>query len=143
MLKIVIFTKVTKLFSIAISFLLLFQSVNISIADLVQFDELIEHAQFHNEQYGDSFLVFVSKHYGELKAEHSKKHQEEKGDHEELPFNHNSCTHVTSTTAYVLNKVKAEIKGLYFSETTEANFYYQGHTSSLHAFGFFQPPRLS
>ncbi|MFK5973799.1 MAG: hypothetical protein QM485_11025 [Flavobacteriaceae bacterium] len=143
MQKIATFTKVTKLFSILISLLLLFQSVNMSISDLAQIDELIEHAQFHNEQYGDSFFVFVSKHYGELKAEHSKKHQEEKCDHEDLPFNHNSCTHITSVTTYVLNKFKAEIKSLFFSKTIEANFYYQGHTSSLHAIGFFQPPRFS
>ncbi len=52
----------------------------------MQLDELIEHAQFHKQEYGDTFFVFPSKHYGELKAEHSKNHQEEQKDHEQLPF---------------------------------------------------------
>ena len=78
-----------KLFSIFFSFLMLFQSVNINVCDISQIDEFIEHAQFHKEKYGDNFFVFISKHYGNLSVEHSKKHQEEKKEHENLPFNHN------------------------------------------------------
>ena len=67
----------TKIGSIAISLLILFQSFNIHLDDVIELDELIEHAQFHSAEYGDNFFVFISKHYGELKAEHNQQHQEE------------------------------------------------------------------
>ncbi len=62
------------------------QSFGLCFDDMVQIDEFIEHAQFHSEAYGDNVIVFISKHYGELKADHEKDHQEEKEDHEKLPF---------------------------------------------------------
>lgn len=118
------------------------QSFGISLNDISQIDEFIEHAQFHNEQYGDSIFVFISKHYGELKTDHEKEHQEEKEDHQQLPFNHNNCSHIPLMMAF-LNSFKEELKGLDFSERTETNFYYQEPSSSLHKLGLFQPPRHS
>ena len=61
-----------KFVSIAASFLILIQSFNICISDLVDLSELIEHAKFHSEKYGDNLFVFLSKHYGELEADHNK-----------------------------------------------------------------------
>lgn len=131
----------SKLFSISLSFVILIQSFGISLADITQIDEFIEHAQFHSEQYGDNIIVFVSKHYGELKANHEKEHQEEKENHEQLPFQHHS--HVSSIQAFVLNSNNQEFKTPEFSETNSHNFYYQAPSSSLHSEGLFQPPRIS
>ncbi len=119
------------------------QSIGLSFFDFSQIDEFIEHAQFHSEQYGDNVFVFISKHYGELKADHDKQHQEEKGDHEELPFNHNTCSHISSITAFVINTCKAGLKIPHFSERTETNFYYQEPSSTLHTLGILQPPKHS
>lgn len=128
-----------KLFSIVMSVLILVQSFDIAFSDITQIDELLEHADFHAEKYGDNLLVFISKHYGELKDQHNKDHKEEKKDHEKLPFqNHCSCT---STVAIVSNTNFLQINSLQTTESTEANFYYQPPTSSLHAKGLFQPPR--
>ncbi|MEX0275477.1 MAG: hypothetical protein AB3N16_13975 [Flavobacteriaceae bacterium] len=80
-----------KLVSIGLSALILFQSLNIPFHALLELDELIEHAQFHSETHGDNFWVFFSKHYGDLKEEHSKEHKEEQEDHEQLPFQHQNC----------------------------------------------------
>ena len=71
---------------LVLSSLILLQSLNIHLNDLVEIDALIEHYGYHNKTYGDTFLEFVSKHYGELKTEHNQKHQEEQSDHEKLPF---------------------------------------------------------
>jgi hypothetical protein len=131
----------SKLFSISLSFIILVQSLGIGLADVAQIDEFIEHAQFHSEQYGDNVLVFISKHYGELKADHDRDHQEEKEDHEELPFQHQS--HISSITAFVLNTPREEFKTPEFPEFKTHNFYYQAPSSSLHSEGLFQPPRLS
>lgn len=131
----------SRLFSISLSFVILIQSFGFSFGDIAQIDEFIEHAKFHNEQYGDNVLVFISKHYGDLKAEHNKEHQEEKEDHEQLPFQHQ--THTSSITAFVLNSTRDEFKLQEFSEFRTHNFFYQEPSSSLHLEGLFQPPRQS
>lgn len=137
------FTTMAKLFSISMSFIILFQSIGISANDIIQIDEFIEHAQFHSEQYGDNVFVFISKHYGELKADHDKEHEEEKEEHEQLPFNHNNCSHISSMMVLVLNSFKEALNVPDLSERTEENFFYQEPTSSLHKLGLFQPPRHS
>lgn len=125
------------------SFVFLFQTIGISASDMEQIDEFIEHAQFHSERYGDNVIVFISKHYGELKADHDKEHQEEKEEHEQLPFNHHNCSHISSLTAFVLNTNKNEFGTPEFSEFRAHNFFYQEPSSSLHLEGLFQPPRNS
>lgn len=131
----------SKLFSISFSFLILIQSFGISVGDIAQIDEFIEHAQFHSDQYGDNVLVFISKHYGELKAGHEKEHQEEKEDHKQLPFQQHS--NITTTSAFVLNSFKEALKTVEISEFSANQFYYQESVSSLHSLGLFQPPRQS
>lgn len=131
----------TNVFTISFSFLILLQSFGVSLNDLFQIDEFIEHAQFHNEQYGDNVLVFISKHYGDLKTDHIKEHQEEKEDHEQLPFQHQSNVYIIS--AFTLNSQKDTFKTPDFFEFKFHNFYYLAPTSSLHSLGLFQPPRLS
>ncbi len=131
----------TKLFSIATSFLILFQSFNIPIDDLVELDELIEHAQFHAEEHGDNFFVFISKHYGELKAEHNQQHQEEKEQHEQLPFQHQSQS--PSLYALVLNSPIEASAILEDGVYSSANYFYQASYHSRAQEGLFQPPRLA
>lgn len=130
-----------KLFSILMSGLILIQSFDIAFNDIAQFDELLEHAQFHAEEYGDNIFVFVSKHYGELKEQHTKDHQEEKKDHKKLPFqNHCSCA---STVAIVSDTYYLRIDSLQIPEGMMTHFYYQSPTSSHHAKELFQPPRIA
>lgn len=133
----------TKLLSISISFIILIQSFGISFYDLLRLDAFIEHAQFHSEQHGDTVFVFISKHYGELKLNHEEKEHEEKEEHEQLPFNHNNCTHILSMASFILNTFKSELKIFDFPEDIEANFFYHESRSSLHKLGLFQPPQHS
>lgn len=137
------FQSVKNLFSISFSILILMQSFGLRFNDLSQIDEFIQHAQFHSDQYGDNVLVFISKHYGELKADHDKEHHEEKEEHEELPFNHNNCSHNSIVTAFVLQTNKEEFNTLQFYEFKEHNFFYVAPSSSLHSEGLLQPPRYS
>ena len=92
-----------------------------SISDISQIDEFIEHAQFHSEQYGDNVFVFISKHYGELKKDHN----------------------ISTVIAFIFNSPKEDFKIAEFSEFRTHNFFYQEPTSSLHSKGLFQPPRQS
>ncbi|WP_339714078.1 hypothetical protein [uncultured Kriegella sp.] len=130
-----------KLFSILMSSLMLIQSFGITFGDIVQLDEFMEHANFHAEKYGDNLLVFISKHYGELKEQHSNDHKEEKRDHENLPFQNNGhCT--SSSFAIVFSTFSSELKSLQNLEDKVTNFYYPLPSSSLHSTGTFQPPRF-
>ncbi len=131
----------TKFLAILLSSFVLSQSVNIDLTDIVQLDELIAHAQFHNKEYGDGFFVFISKHYGKLKEEHSKKHQEEREDHEQLPFSHQSCTHIF--TVFVLIQTDVELPKVTAVADTVSHFFYQESYSFLERSDIFQPPRYS
>lgn len=118
---------------------MLLQSFNIGADDIMQIDELIEHAQFHQQEHGDNFFVFISKHYGELKAEHSKQHQEEQKDHEELPF---QCQgHVSSIVAFLPSILPLYPNDIEIIDTTESNFHYFNLYSSLHEKELLQPPK--
>ncbi len=126
-----------KLISFFISSLILAQSFNIHVNDILKLDELMEHAQFHKEKYGDNIYTFLSKHYGEMKKNHNKNNQEE--DHRQLPFNHDY--NFGFLAAFVLSKVKYTIE-----ETREiiyptSNFFYQETYSSLVEYDIFQPPK--
>ena len=129
----------SKLLSIFISSLILFQSFNIHIKDIACLNDLLVHAQFHKEKYGDNIFVFFSKHYGELKENHNKKHQEE--DHSRLPFNDNLSFGLL--TAFVLNdnKYSIEHKDQFFYQNS--NFFYIENYTSLDEFDIFQPPKIA
>ena len=130
-----------KFLSFILSALILVQSMSFSIQELAQLDELIEHARFHKAEYNDSFFVFLSKHYGEQKADHERDHQEEKQDHEQLPFN---CQHQLLSSIVFYEKYSL----LYSSNTNislsqEAEFFYLTPVSDFHKKGILQPPRFA
>lgn len=128
-----------KLVSIVTALLILGQSFNIHLDDIVEIDVLIEHAQFHAEEYGDNFFVFISKHYGELKSEHNQKHQEENEDHEQLPFQHQCQTALHS--AFVLNQSPDYPLEIDLVVHLDSNYFYQASYHSLFQEGVFQPPQ--
>ena len=129
----------SKLFAILLSSLILLQSIRIDYDDIIQIDDLFEHAQFHKAEYGDNFLVFISKHYGELKDDHSKNHQEEEKDHEQLPFHCHD--HMVTITAFVIHKSYSDIELVEFLELKDNRFHYQSSLSTLHKKGLLQPPK--
>ncbi|RIV46244.1 hypothetical protein D2U88_03855 [Flagellimonas aequoris] len=128
-----------KLITILTAMLILLQSINIHFKDLVEMGQLVEHYKFHSEEYGDSFMVFMSKHYGELKASHNEKHQEEQKDHEKLPFQHQSqCLQhlVFMVDSNPFFESRSEIPVV-----RKGNFHYQMSDSQIWGDGLFQPPK--
>ncbi|EGV42216.1 hypothetical protein BZARG_494 [Bizionia argentinensis JUB59] len=126
----------SKLVSIAFSFLILFQSVNISFEDFARFGVLLEHAEYHQEQYGDSFFEFLAEHYGDAEFHPASEHKE----HEELPFkeHHNTCVH--SATVFTLTVQDYQIAYPSFIEIP-FNFFYQDSISLFEKPAVFQPPK--
>lgn len=129
-----------KSISILISLLILFQSFNINLDVIMHVDELIEHAKYHAEEYGDNLFVFVSKHYGELKEKHDKNHNEEKQDHEQLPFNHNCFVNIISV--FILDQEEFSIEKIDIIDSTTI-FGYQETYSLFEKKSIFQPPKLT
>lgn len=130
----------TKFVSIFISSLVLFQGMNINLDEFTQLDELVEHAIYHAEEYGDDIFVFVSKHYGELKEDHNKNNDEERNDHEQLPFNHQYSPHFISV--HILEA--APLADLRIDEiSVKTNFLYLEINSFFEKSNVFQPPQIA
>ena len=126
---------------IVLSGIILIQSFQISIDDIMQLDELIEHAQFHKQEYGDNFFVFLSKHYGKQKAEHTEHNHREQSDHEQLPF---QCQgHYISILAILQVPFQPSVDSFEITRTSEANFHYLNLYASLSNTQLLQPPRLA
>lgn len=120
---------------------ILFQSFNFGLVDVFRIDELVEHRSFHFDEYGDNFIVFLSKHYGELKQEHSKKHQEEKEDHEKLPFKHQLGA--SSSLVFFLDQAPIQILKIEVFLDRNSNFFYKEPYSLFEKPRVFQPPKLA
>lgn len=129
------------LFAISLSLLVFFQSVGFGISDVFMLTDLVEHAKFHSEEHGDNFFVFFEKHYGALKAEHQKNHQEEKSQHDRLPFQHNNCNHLL--TEVIVIGYEFPLKKSIVSTTVKHHFYYQDLYFFLEKSTIFQPPKIA
>ncbi len=130
-----------KLFSIVFSTLFFIQSANIHFDDVLQFREFIEHANLHKDKYGDSFMVYVSKHYGELKESHKEQHQEEEKDHKHTPIHHD-CAAQTQIDV-LFSAFSFSFKTTKFIESSKTTFYYQDKFSTFEKQKIFQPPQFS
>lgn len=132
----------TRLTSILLSSLMLLQSFNFAVSDLIQLDELLEHATYHRQQFGDSFLTFLSKHYGDQQERHQQDHREEQPDHEQLPFQQ-IPQHISGHSQFYmpgrLHWESLQDNG----ETQSHNFFYLSGSPVVHTDGIFQPPRLT
>ncbi len=133
--------QMSKIFSLALSILLLVQSLHMEMVNIVQLQDLITHVQFHKEKYGDNFFDFISKHYGAQKEQHHLEHQEEHKDHERLPLNQQPCLH--SATVFVLNDSSLlslkELPLMY----TDSVFFYKESIIQLAGTDIFQPPKYA
>ena len=131
----------SKFLAIGLSVVILFQGLRLDVGDLAHMDELLEHARFHADKYGDNFFVFLSKHYGELQEEHTQDHQEEQKEHEKLPFNNTYCSHVL--TVYVVNRFEMKVNMATPEVDYTTNFLYLDNYVFLEKTDIFQPPQLA
>lgn len=128
--------KMVKILSILFANLILFQSFNLGHDDIMKIDDLLEHATYHQETYGDTFLEFLAEHYTENSINHEDDHQE----HDNLPFKHDSqnCHHTISSFTLTFNhfelKPNQDIKH-------KSHFFYQDLYAFLNKPSVFQPPR--
>jgi len=128
-----------KFFPIILSSLILIQSLDISVEDISKLNVLLEHAKYHQENYGDSFFEFLSEHYGEEITEDTSNNHKE---HKDLPFKHDNNTSNNLNWTISLNGVFL-IKSTPVLESSNSNFFYKESTSIFEKQSVFQPPKFS
>jgi hypothetical protein len=129
----------SKIFSIALSVLILVQSSALNPRDIAQLKDFLVHAQFHKQKYGDNLIDFISKHYGEQKEQHHLESHDEHKDHGNLPLNHQSCSH--SVIVFVLHgNTFALPKTLQAVDRVRSYFYQESYYRNA-TFDIFQPPK--
>ncbi|AUC82736.1 hypothetical protein CW733_11625 [Lacinutrix sp. Bg11-31] len=128
----------SKILAITYSFLILIQSFNINLEDISKFSVLLEHANFHEEMYGDTFFQFLAEHYGDARDTHENNHKE----HEDLPFKdgHHMCTHINTSFISVANNF--EFTYYEFIEIP-FNFHYTETLTDSEKTSIFQPPKYA
>tara|TARA_R110000751_G_scaffold146601_1_gene250597 strand:+ start:7430 stop:7864 length:435 start_codon:yes stop_codon:yes gene_type:complete len=126
----------SKILAITYSLLILVQSFNINLEDISKFSVLLEHAEFHEEMYGDTFFEFLAEHYGDTRDSHDNEHKE----HEDLPFkdSHHMCTHINTSFIGLANNF--EINYQEFIEIP-FNFHYNETITDAVKTSIFQPPK--
>lgn len=126
----------SKLVAFTYSLLILFQSFNIGLEEFSKFSTLLEHAEYHKEMYGDSFVQFLAEHYGDAKDDHDNEHHE----HQDLPFKdaHQLCSHIS--TPFISPTIGF---GFTYHEFIKIpfNFYYTDSHTTFEKPTIFQPPK--
>lgn len=126
----------SRLLYFTMSILILMQSANVGLDELSKFDALVQHAQFHKEQYGDSFFEFLAEHYGSK----THKHQHDGQSHENLPFKHHDSSHFHTFLAENLEFGFKSNPETYFHKPV---FFYKEPSSIFEKTPVFQPPKLA
>lgn len=126
--------------SILLSFWVFFQTVGFELNDVVQLELLVEHIEYHSENYGDDFFTFFEKHYGSSSLEHQKDNKDEKSQHDNLPFQHLSCSHLSPEVILISLRI------LFFETLVESslglNSFYKNLYSSIEKLSIFHPPKF-
>ncbi len=126
--------------SILLSVVLLAQGISFNSGELEKMDTLLEHAKFHKEKYGDNFAVFIDKHYGNQKDKHLSEHQEERQEHQDLPFQQ-SVPLMIQTAILSDASISGLASAVVATLQTKKYFYEQLHASLL-VEEILQPPRF-
>lgn len=127
-----------KIVAISLSFLLVLQLVDFGYEQVLKVKTLLEHAAYHNEMYGDSFIDFIKEHYADESLHTADNHRE----HENLPFkdSHQSCHHSGNIT-YTFTNYNIQIDAPLIN--TSAIFHYLESVSVFEPMDIFQPPKYA
>jgi len=127
-----------KITAILLSQILLFQSSHLCIHDFSKIQTLIEHAQFHKEKYGDSFLEFVVEHYADVENKKYEQHDE----HKDLPFKQ-EINQAHQLSFFISYSNEYQNKKVVNNTNSIKHFFYQEPTSESVLYTILQPPKFS
>ena len=126
--------------AILLSLSILFQGLNLHLSDIIELQALVQHFEEHRSSFGDDFLTFFDKHYGDLRQEHDDEEHKGSDQHEKLPFKQKVCQ---SSTGVLINSFGNASRNLDMSPMgSSPNYHYLNNYSFLDNSDIFQPPRL-
>lgn len=125
-----------KIISILFSSLILFQSFNINVDDFSKIKVLLQHAEYHQKTYGDSFMEFLVEHYSDKELLDNNDHKE----HDDLPFkdSHQNCQHLNTPFTFTATNFNLDFTPFV---VIPLNFFYKDSISSFEKPSVFQPPK--
>jgi len=121
--------------------LIFIQSFNISLTDFSKLQIMIDHLDYHQDNFDESFGDFVAIHYGSDKILHDDDHEHD-NEHEKLPFkNDNHITqHISTDFIFTNTNINFDI---YSGIEIPFNFHYKESLSQYEKSRILQPPRLA
>ncbi|PCI08678.1 MAG: hypothetical protein COB73_06600 [Flavobacteriaceae bacterium] len=122
-----------------LALLILFQGIFANTNTLFEISELIEDYQLHSVKYGDDAMSFLSKHFGDLKEDHKKQHQQDRKGHKRPAQNKIGGSHVDFTLQASYFTINNEIE----IDLLDSNFHYLDLFSTFEKQPVFQPPQLA
>lgn len=127
-----------KIIAILLSNLVLLQSLHIDFKDINKVSVLLNHAQFHQQKYGDSFLEFLYEHYVDQEVAANQNHKE----HQDLPFKQgvNHFNHLASVLEINTSQLEIKVPNNSF---LKKNFFYKESYSESVKPSIFQPPKIA
>lgn len=125
-----------KWFAILLAGVITFQSLRISPGDVFNMGELMEHARYHKELYGDTLLTFISKHYGFVQGA-AMDHSDEEH-HKSLPFQHTSSPSFGPMTIVYPTEFHLSLPEV---TTPAKDTFYNTFYTTLFVNKTFQPPK--
>ena len=126
-----------KFIAILLSNLILLQSLNIGMESFTKIKVLLEHVEYHQEQYGDTFFDFLVEHYGDNNDLVTITNHKE---HKDLPFKKVSLTYNHLISDFNFNLIIFELKNKVILNS-KSNYYYQESYSHFEKSSVFQPPK--
>lgn len=130
----------TKISSIILSFIILFQSVKLDLCDFNKLNNFVADVNCHL-QSGESFAEFIADHYSEIVGSHVHKGElHEHEEHGELPFKHQHAEHQIQLVYVFFSNEYASYYEDIISNIN--NVVYKEPSTNLFSDSFFQPPRV-
>ncbi len=124
-----------KMISILLTQLILIQSFQIGFEDFAKLENLLEHAQYHQEQYGDNFFEFLIEHYAD-EDDIIVDHEE----HKDLPFK-NDTNHLNQAPTLIAFQSEVYELEKDFYQIKTGSFFYKEPVTEPSFSIILQPPK--
>jgi len=131
---------VLKLSALILSTVILLQSITFSTSAIVEIANFVEHYNLHKQTQHDSFVEFISKHYGDMKNQHNKDQSSKHHNHQRLPFNNSNATHLFVGVIDINFDYELVVDR---SLDYLTNFRYTDGVSTYNPLDLIQPPRIA
>lgn len=124
--------------SILLTQFILLQAFHIGYEDVAKVETLLEHASYHQKQFGDSFIEFLIEHYSNENDSSIVVHKE----HQNLPFKKN-LNHFGNSPFLISYDIGCFELTITVTQAKENTFFYTEPVTELSYSKLLQPPKFA